>query len=42
MAASAIRNALGDSVQIIPLLCAEMQRHYGAIHCMVSVLPDIP
>jgi hypothetical protein len=34
-----IQSALGESVQVIPILCAEMQRHYGGIHCMVSVLP---
>lgn len=34
-----LRQALGPGIKIIPLLCAETQRKFGAVHCMVSVLP---
>lgn len=38
-AGSAIKAALGGSVEIVPVLCGETQRRLGAIHCAASIYP---
>lgn len=38
-AQQAFEGALGSSVKIVPVLCAETQRRAGALHCAVSISP---
>ena len=38
-ARTAFARRLGPSVEIVPILCGESQRRYGAVHCSVAVFP---
>lgn len=40
-AAEAISAALGPGVAVRQVLCGETQRRAGAVHCAVSMLPDV-
>jgi tetratricopeptide (TPR) repeat protein len=38
-AAAAFREHLGETVRVVPILCAESQRRVGAVHCSAAVYP---
>jgi hypothetical protein len=40
-AAAAFTRALGDSVEIVPIISGECQRAHGAVHCAASAYPEI-
>lgn len=39
-ALSAIGEALGPSVELVPVHCAESQRRFGGIHCATNMYPE--
>lgn len=40
-AAEAFTRALGDSVEIVPIISGECQRAHGAVHCAAAAYPEI-
>jgi hypothetical protein len=37
----AIEAALGGHVRVVPILSGESQRRGGAVHCSLSIIPEV-